>query len=206
VVLDHQREVLPRKKRTVTVDGKKAQEYVPLISWWRSPFMGSFRSGDFDFILITAHIRWDSSGGEESRKRALGLLADWVAKRRKEKNVIDKDIVVMGDFNIPKVNDELYKAITRTGLKVPKALLGEQGSNLARNKRYDQILHFPTFTKCFTDRGGTLDCYRGNHRPSLSGISLTESEFTYQLSDHLPLWIQIDTDIDEEKLDQVLYP
>ena len=30
---------------------------------------------------------------------------------------------------------------------------------------------------------------------------MTKREFTYELSDHLPLWIQVDTDTDEEELD-----
>jgi endonuclease/exonuclease/phosphatase family metal-dependent hydrolase len=194
----------PRKKRTVKVNKKKVKEYVPLITWWRSPFIASFRAGDFDFILITAHIRWDKSGGETSRKRALKLLADWVAKRRKEKNVIDKDIIVMGDFNIPKIDDELFKAVTNTGLKVPKALRGKHGSNLVKDKRYDQILHFPNYTKCFTDKGGVLDFYHGDHHPLFRGEKMTKGDFTYQISDHLPLWVQLDTDIDDERLDQIL--
>ena len=195
----------PRKKRTVTIDGQEVKEYVPVITWWRSPFIASFRSGDFDFILITAHIRWDKSGGEASRLRALKALAKWIKKRHKEKHVVDKDIIVLGDFNIPEVDDELFQAITSADLKIPEALRGVgHGSNLARDKRYDQILHFPNYTKCFTDKGGVLDFYRGNHKPLFPGVSLTRPEFTYQLSDHLPLWTQLDTDLDEERLDQIL--
>lgn len=194
----------PRKKRTVTISGKKVKEYVPLISWWRSPFIASFRAGDFDFILITAHVRWDKSGGETSRKRALKHLADWVAKRHKEKNVVDKDIIVIGDFNIPEINDELFQAVTSTGLRIPKSLRGKHGSNLVKDKRYDQILHFPNYTKCFTNVGGVLDFYCGSHRPLFPGENMTKEQFTFQFSDHLPLWVQLDTDIDDERLDQIL--
>ena len=31
-------------------------------------------------------------------------------------------------------------------------------------------------------------------------------EFTYQLSDHLPLWVQLDTWTDDEELDQLIGP
>jgi hypothetical protein len=194
----------PRKKVKVTVNGAEVSEYRPLITWWRSPFMASFRAGDFDFIAITAHIRWDTSGGEASRERALKALATWVDKRAKEKHVVDKDIILMGDFNIPEVGDELYEAITSKGLVMPDALVGPHGTNLARDKRYDQILHYPAHTKSFTEHAGVLDFYEGDHRPLLPGISLTKSQFTYQLSDHLPLWVQLDTDIDDERLDQIL--
>jgi len=194
----------PRKKVKVTVRGKKVSEYQPLITWWRSPFMASFRAGDFDFIAITAHIRWDTSGGEASRKRALKAMATWIDKRAKEKHVVDKDIILMGDFNIPEVGDELYEAITSKGLVMPDALVGPHGTNLARDKRYDQILHYKAHTKSFTEHAGVLDFYEGDHKPLLPGISMTKSQFTYQLSDHLPLWAQLDTDIDDERLDQIL--
>ncbi len=82
----------PRKK------DKKTGEYVPQFSWWRSPFIASFSAGNFDFVLITVHIRWGS--GKKARIKPLKLLADWVDKRRKEKHGVDKDIILMGDFNI----------------------------------------------------------------------------------------------------------
>ena len=165
----------PRKKVAVTINGKQVKEYRSLITWWRSPYMASFRAGDFDFIVLTAHIRWDSSGGESSRERALKELAKWVDKRRKDKAVIDKDIIVMGDFNIPEVGDDLFDAMTSTGLKMPDALRGSHGTNLARDKRYDQILHFPAITKCFTNRAGVLDFYDDNHRPLYPGRTMTKT-------------------------------
>jgi hypothetical protein len=33
---------------------------------------------------------------------------------------------------------------------------------------------------------------------------LTKEKFSYQLSDHLPLWMQINTDIDGQKLEQII--
>ena len=195
-----------RKKMKVIRDGKEVKEYLPKITWWRSPFMASFRAGDFDFIAITAHIRWDTAGGEASRQRALKELADWVDKRRKEKHVIDKDIILMGDFNIPKVNDKLYKAITSKGLRMPSALVGLTGTNLTATMHYDQILHYPRHTKSFTRHGGVVDFFKGGHKLLFPGISMTKKQFTYQLSDHLPLWVQLDTDIDDERLDQILNP
>ena len=48
---------------------------------------------------------------------------------------------------------------------MPKALLGSHGTNLAANKRYDQILHLPTLTDRFTERAGVVDFYAGDFRP-----------------------------------------
>ena len=199
-------------KRAVTFTGLAAEadatrkkdkatgEWLSPISWWRKPFMASFRAGNFDFIAITAHIRWGS--GKKSRVTPLRLLADWIDVRQKEKHLLDKDIIVMGDFNIPSMDSELFHIITSKGLRVPHALLGVHGTNLAEDKRYDQILHYPRHTHCFTDNGGVLDFYTQDHKELFP--DLTKPEFTYQLSDHLPLWIQINTDTSDEWLDQRL--
>lgn len=177
-------------------------EYVSHFSWWRSPYIASFRSGRFDFMLITVHIRWGS--GLAARVRPLELLAEWVHERQKERHVFDRDILLTGDFNIGKVEDEAYNAITGKGLRMPDALAGVHGSNLGRNKRYDQILHTPIHTNSFTDNGGVLDFYTGGIETLYPGENLSKRQFTYELSDHLPLWIQIDTDTEEEELDQIL--
>lgn len=193
----------PRKKDPTT------GESVPKITWWRSPYMASFRAGSFDFILLAAHIRWDSTGGEESRAKELKMLAEWVDKRRRQDGVIDKDIIVLGDFNVPKLDNITFEALTSKGLKIPQALTNVVGTNLAENKRYDQILHYPHYVKCFTDKGGVLNFYegdasRGNYTRLMPGFNMTKAEFTYQLSDHLPLWVQVDIDTDTEFLDQRL--
>jgi hypothetical protein len=36
------------------------------------------------------------------------------------------------------------------------------------------------------------------------GSDLTKANFTFQLSDHLPLWMQMNTDIDGVQLDQII--
>jgi endonuclease/exonuclease/phosphatase family metal-dependent hydrolase len=190
----------PLKKNRVT------KEYEPTIVWWRSPFMASFRAGNFDFVLLTVHIRWGDN--EASRIPELEKLAEWVDDRCKEKYVFDKDFIVMGDFNIPEIDDELYRAITSRGLEIPDALRGtDHGSNLARNKRYDQILHYRRHTTTMKGAGGVLDFYRNDWRalfPEGEYPDMDDKEFTYQMSDHLPLWVQLDTWIEDEQLDQVI--
>ena len=194
----------PRKK------DRRTNESVPNITWWRSPYMASFRAGSFDFIMLAAHIRWDSTGGEESRAKELSMLANWVDERRKQDGVFDKDIIVLGDFNIPDLDNVTFKALTSKGLKIPEALQHVVGTNLAADKkRYDQILHYPYYIKCFTDKGGVLNFYegnnkRGNHSRLVPGMNIDKTAFTYQVSDHLPLWIQVDIDTDSEFLDQRL--
>jgi len=200
-------------KRVVTFNGlaaeanapraKKGFEYLPEKSFWRSPYMASFRSGNFDFIVLTVHIRWGDS--DAARRQEIEMLADWIEAKRLEKTSEDKDLIVMGDFNIPSREDALFKAITKHGLQVPRALLGAHGTNLEKDKRYDQILHHPIYPESFTKAGGELDFFGDESRiKELFPGGMTKEKFTYQLSDHLPLWMQINTDLDGQKLEQII--
>jgi endonuclease/exonuclease/phosphatase family metal-dependent hydrolase len=190
---------------------KKSTEYLASKSFWRAPYMCSFRAGNFDFVAIATHARWgDSIPG---RKAELQMLADWIDRRFASKFVEDKDLIVMGDFNVPKMGDELFEALTSRGLMVPDSLVdlkvGDMvvgGSNLGKNARYDQILHLPTHPERFTNFGGTLDFYGSDARIKelFHKEKFTRTEFTYQLSDHFPLWVQIKTDIDGERLSQIV--
>lgn len=183
---------------------KKGLEYLPESSFWRAPYMATFKAGNFDFTVLTTHIRWGDS--LDARKAELERLADWIEAKRLEKTNEDKDLIVMGDFNIPSKTSPLFKAITKHGLALPRALAGlEFGSNLAKDKRYDQILHYPIYPENFTNAGGILDFYIDDaHIKELFPEGLTKTEFTFQLSDHLPLWMQVNTDIDGFELEQIV--
>lgn len=170
--------------------------------WWRLPYMASFRAGGFEFILIAAHIRWGS--GDSDRLREIELLAQWIDAFRQSEQATTRDLIVVGDFNIPSRRSALFKAITRYGLHVPKALLADSfGSNLARDKRYDQILQYPSdaYPDSFADKGGVLDFHLSDAHVAALFPGMTLEKYTYQLSDHLPLWIQVRTDDARAKLE-----
>jgi hypothetical protein len=210
-------------RRAVTFNGlaaevdaprdKEGSEYLATLSFWRAPYMCSFRAGNFDFIVIAAHTRWGAND-IAGRRAELQLLADWIEDRFiKGKFAEDNDLIVMGDFNTPKIGDELYKALTSKKLQIPDALeqlrAGDQiigGSNLGRNARYDQILCLPSAKKRFKNVAGVLDFYgsEAQRKELFPGKSYSREQFTYQLSDHFPLWTQIDTDIDGERLTQIV--
>jgi hypothetical protein len=112
----------------------------------------------------------------------------------------------MGDFNIDSFKSSLYKAISKYGLKAPDSIIQSAfGSNLSTNKRYDQILHHPIQTgSVFTNYGGVLDFYKNNYKSIPPYRNLSKTEFTYELSDHLPLWVQLNIDTEDEELNQLI--
>ena len=190
---------------------KEAKEYLATQSFWRAPYMCSFRSGNFDFVAIATHARWGDS--EEARAAELQLLSDWIDKRFKNKAAEDTDLLVMGDFNTPKLTDMMFAALVDHGLKIPKELVqlkvGDRiigGTNLGQDARYDQILHMPTVPENFTNAGGALDFFISDaHIKELfPGQGYSREKFTYQMSDHLPIWIQVKTDIEGFRLNQIV--
>ena len=188
----------PRKRGALS--GDKKGDYEAEFTWWRSPYMASFSAGSFDFTLLATHMRWGRTLKE--RATALKHLAEWIDDRRSSKSVFDKDIILVGDFNIPKVGDELYQAITSKGLQMPAALEGVRFTNVAGDKNYDQILHYSYSGKSFTANGGVVNFYQDDHAALFPGLSRTA--FTFQLSDHFPLWVQLDTDIEGIDLDRAI--
>lgn len=187
-----------------TPDGRR-YDYQPEFNFWRSPYMASFRAGSFDFVLLATHIRWDA-GNEDRRIAELDYLARWVDMRRRMKTVVDKDIIVLGDFNTPSqaADDKFFAALTGHGLRVPDALAKAGDSNFLGGKRYDHILIDPRETKTFTDNGGVLRFASPSDFKDLLPDVATAADFTYQLSDHFPVWAQINTNLDDERLDQII--
>lgn len=184
----------PRKK----IEGR----YQSKFAWWRSPYMASFRAGNFDFVVLATHMRWGDSVSE--RAVAIGMLADWIEERRTDDTAVDKDFIVLGDFNIPSKRSKTFKALTKHGLAVPKGLLGVKGTNLSEKNTYDQIVHSATNPERFTDKGGVIRLFESTHKELFPNLS--KNNFTYQLSDHLPLWIEIDSWIEDEQLSGILNP
>ena len=82
----------------------------------------------------------------------------------------------------------------------------ESRANLNQDMRYDQILHMPTNPKRFTNAGGALDFFISDARIKdlFPKNGYTREKFTFQLSDHMPIWVQVTTDIDGERLTQIL--
>ncbi len=208
-------------RRAVTFNGlaaevdaprhKTATEYLAKQSFWRAPYLCSFRAGNFDFLALATHTRWGDS--LKGRQAELQMLADWIDVRVKSKTVEDRDLIVMGDFNIPKINDKLFNALTSRGLQIPESLAnlksGDQalaGSNLGKDARYDQILHLPTMKQRFSKSGGTLDFFiNDDHIKELFPVeNYTRDQFSFQLSDHFPVWVQIKTDIEGQRLNQII--
>jgi len=190
---------------------KKGTEWVTEQSFWRAPYLCSFRAGNFDFLALAMHARWGDS--LDARRGELNAVSNWIGNRFKDKYVEDHDLLVFGDFNTPSIDDAIFAALVSCGLKIPGPLVtlkeGDRvitGSNLGKDARYDQILHLPTVPENFTNAGGIVDFYIDDSKIDelFPGKGYTKLKFTYQLSDHFPVWIQVKTNIESFRLNQII--
>lgn len=125
----------------------------------RTPFSCAFQSGWFRFIFSTVHIYYgeesQSSTGYKRRVREIESVAKHLTKlAKKEKD----NYILVGDFNIDRLDDDAGNALVNQGFETTKNI---EGSNSKRNKFYDQISWLPrkdSLRRATSDRShGVLD-------------------------------------------------
>jgi endonuclease/exonuclease/phosphatase family metal-dependent hydrolase len=161
------------------------------VPWWRLPFLASFEANGFAFLMIVTHVRWGES--VPAREAEVAALGDWLAERRREIAFGGEHVFLLGDFNLSSKRSGVWEALRAKGLVEAPSLLGDPGSNLSANRRYDRIVCSAEDAAKFTTRAGTVDVYDGSFVPILPRTGLSWAQLTHQVSDHLPLWAEVAT-------------
>jgi len=208
-------------KRTVSFRNIAGQVILPgaksPTQFARSPYVIRFQSGWLKFDICTAHIYYGkaskSSPEYKRRIKEIGELVDFFKKFYVDKNEAN-NIFILGDFNIENSQSDTYKAATSSVFKVPAAILKNKlpGSNVSQDKIYDQILYFNKFRDITFKAAGIFNYYESvfdkfsnyskriqQHYKKISAKDFNEFK-TYQMSDHLPLWVEMNTDHTESYL------
>jgi endonuclease/exonuclease/phosphatase family metal-dependent hydrolase len=159
------------------------------LPFWRSPLVVSFRAGRTELVCVLAHVRWgpDPAG----RRQELEAFAKWLAGFRERELTAAQKLVALGTFQTPSRDDESFRRLTSTGLRVPKALRAAGGSNVQRDRHWQHILAFAGDAAVFTKHGGVLDFLAGGPGPLYPGRSMQRLDVFRELSDNLPLWVQL---------------
>lgn len=166
---------------------RRGTGYSQSVPWWRPPFVASFSGNGRDFALVAAHVRWGASA--RARSSELAALANWIVERSREPHFGGGGVIVVGDFNA--TSAAVMAPLFEFGLQLPRALTREVTTDLGHRKRYDQIATLQSSGLRFSDRAGAVDFYVNSHRELFPRQRLTKQAFTFQLSDHLPLWAEI---------------
>jgi len=159
----------------------------------RTPYAVAFQSAGHTFILVTLHVLYGKS--PEERVPELKAIAEWLDDWARDANAWDHNLIALGDFNIDRMDDPLYKAFTSTGLHTPADLNAIPRTIFARPedpetaKFYDQIAWFtdgegkPRLSMQYSS-GGSYDF------TDIVMKSLSKQKLSWRMSDHYPLWVE----------------
>jgi len=186
----------------------------------RTPFCVSFQAGWFKFNITTVHIYYgEKEEGLERREAEIAALADFLATRAKKE---ETNYILLGDFNIPKVNDRFMNALEQYGFQIP-APIKEHPTDLGQTSHYDQIafnLHMTDTMQIFDEKvqkagsfNFTKSVYKATEYETYLPLMDPESYKkkgpekyfngtwrTFQMSDHLPLWVELKVDFSGQYL------
>lgn len=200
----------------------------------RTPFFVSFQAGWFKFNICTVHIYYGEDTGDGLKRRIaeIDTIAKFLADRAKAES---GNFILLGDFNIISPKHETMKALLKHGFVIPGELQ-EKPTNMFQTKHYDQIafltreeeLHlgdsekhagaFDYYKSVFTGTQEDFEIYKG--LPGTTDASRKnwdvkddaqrkyyESEWrTFQMSDHLPMWIELKIDFSDHYLEGLFKP
>lgn len=156
----------------------------------REPFFASFKSRNFDYTIVVMHSDFDSN--KEVMRRESRLLYT-VFSKVLERNPGEKDIILMGDFNLS-ANDigwDSLKTLSSMTNLIPGTTLTTLSTSGNPSSAYDNIWIRTQFSgNEFTDTAKvnyyyTL-MYSGSANPGL--------EARNKISDHVPVWAKFRVD------------
>ncbi len=193
---------------------------------WRTPFIVGFEAGWSRFMLATVHILWGASVADEPRRTGeIRRLAEFLRARTEDDTAWARNLILLGDFNIFRPGNDAFNALTDEGFIIPE-MLQTLPSNATRVRHYDQIAFREQRDRLdFTDNAGVFNYYdivftendqelyiadmgeaydvtsRGTVRTE-PGKRLYFKTYwrTHQMSDHLPMWIELKIDYSDEYL------
>lgn len=217
------------KTKVVDPDGKTEKVDEGQIQFARTPFIVGFSSSYTDFMLCTVHIIWGSAqANDERRVDEIHKLAKTLSERTTDETAWARNLILLGDFNIFNRDDATLKAITDEDFVIPKELQTVPGSNVNQDKHYDQMAFkirdnileptgaagvFDFYETIFRDEDEETyieamgDAYfnnsKGEPRTERGKKTHYRTWRTFQISDHLPMWIELRIDYTDEYLQRL---
>ena len=221
----------PKAVRTTGLDGDTTTIYEPSKQLSRTPFLAGFQVGWYRFMLCTVHIVYGKSrSSHPQRVEEVKLIADFLSRRADERRSWSNNIILLGDFNIFHDTSETMQAITDAGFQVPPDLQRVPASNVGKKKRrYDQIAFKVRGNQLRpTGRAGVCDFFKTVYRaedectyaesmgpryhttaservksPKEQSRYYLSDWRTHQMSDHLPMWVELKIDFGPEYLSKL---
>ena len=195
------------------------------VQFARTPYCVSFGAKWFKFKLTTVHIFYGSTKSDPGKKRRMdeiGRIAKFLTKRSDKEN---ESYILLGDFNIE--GNEMMQALENGGFHIPDKIK-EHPSDLGQKKHYDQIAfnlkleeHMQVFSETEQKAGAfnfTKSVYPVEDHEIYKEYFPKEQQAkdaagrqsyfktyyrTFQMSDHLPLWVELKIDFSDRYLERL---
>ena len=161
----------------------------------RNPYFATFAAGSFSVTLVNVHLFYGSAQAADVERRALETfaVARWADRESTSGFSFTRDVVALGDFNMPKAipGDPIFNALTAKGLQLPGHST-QVASSVVSDAQYDQIAFFPAQTlNDFTGQKGVFDfdavLFQDLWQQSQPNW---KTYVKYYVSDHRPMWAE----------------
>lgn len=194
----------------------------PELQFVRAPFLAAFQVGDFKFNLCTMHIDYRDAKGEGLQQNLAQLerIAEFLRERQERER---EHFILLGDFGIGAPSDLMARVLDRSGFDIPEALTKRRIK--ADDHYYDQIAFrvqedrlelagagaFRFFDSVFRDNDEDFEAYQ-ELMPEEKANDLwnggprgyyADQWRSWQMSDHLPLWVELKVDFADRYLDMI---
>ena len=201
--------------------------YQPVTQLSRTPFMCGFKSGWSKFIIASVHILYGSNDpNDPERVEEIRQICQFLKKRTEDPTSWSQNIILLGDFNIFSMEDQTANMLEEADFYIPDGIKTKR-SNVARVERhYDQIaFRIQKERFGFTGDSGVFDYYKTVfkkedevlYRDAMGDVykmmkngkarsAAQKSRYynscwrTHQMSDHLPIWVELKIDYSVEYL------
>lgn len=162
----------------------------------REPYGAMFKINNFDFVLVNNHsIFGDRKADRQGEALELLNVYEYFQNLAGD----EKDIILLGDFNLPAYDDsfaDLFKSSYEIFYAIDPTNLTTVGKS-SLSSSYDNIFYSYLYTKEYTGRNGVLDFTSFDKYIEKYG----DDRFLVlrkELSDHLPVYIEVDTSYDDD--------
>ncbi|WP_026449860.1 endonuclease/exonuclease/phosphatase family protein [Aequorivita capsosiphonis] len=209
----------------------------PIISQLkRTPIFTGFESGWRKFSVVSVHLHpGQGSTNKAIRKEEVRLLMEILKRKIHSAAFEDRNVVIVGDTNLYKEDNDIVKLITDTDFEESNGLQGKF-TNTSLNQIYDRVfLNVNDYFKLSLDangkeKGGVFNLFdyvyintpeeienyhnlmreQKENPDTLTSDSKFKDYFNKywkrnQMSDHLPIWIEVQTESSDEFLANKLW-
>lgn len=185
----------------------------------RTPFFASFQAGWFKFTICSAHIVSEDKPGKPTRQQEIALIGQTLKKRAEREDEVH---IFAGDFNQDDMNDDGLNDLKKMGYVIPDfgpTNLGEEEkyfdhitfigpqreSDLleADRVKWQEAVFTTADRDAYEDIAAQIRDAPNDGVPYSNWPSMYSRWRTDEMSDHLPIWIEIRTDYTNRYLREI---